>query len=69
MSEATYECDSGYEIFGPSTVKCDPVKGWEKEMPFCGKFNNEIFYNIFSFSQLNLFQRSSKDFIGINLNC
>lgn len=37
LSEATYECDSGFEIFGPSTIKCDPVKGWEKELPFCGK--------------------------------
>lgn len=37
LSEATYECDSGYEIFGPSTIKCDSVKGWEKELPFCGK--------------------------------
>ncbi|KAG5674431.1 hypothetical protein PVAND_004402 [Polypedilum vanderplanki] len=36
LSEATYECDSGYELFGPSTIKCDPVRGWEKQMPFCG---------------------------------
>lgn len=35
--EATYECDNGYELFGPATTKCDPIKGWEKELPFCGK--------------------------------
>lgn len=34
--EATYECDSGYELFGHSTLKCDSRKGWEKELPFCG---------------------------------
>lgn len=34
--EATYECDSGYELFGHNTIKCDPKKGWEKELPFCG---------------------------------
>lgn len=39
LSEARYECDSGYELFGPATVRCDPVKGWEKELPFCGKFS------------------------------
>lgn len=37
FSEATYECDAGYEIFGSKTVKCDSDKGWEKEIPFCGK--------------------------------
>lgn len=35
--EAVYECDIGYELFGPATTKCDPIKGWEKELPFCGK--------------------------------
>lgn len=35
--EASYECDSGYELFGPSTTKCDPKNGWEKDLPFCGK--------------------------------
>lgn len=34
--EATYECDSGYELFGPRTLKCDLKTGWEKELPFCG---------------------------------
>lgn len=34
---ATYECDSGYELFGPATVRCDPLRGgWERELPFCG---------------------------------
>ena len=42
LSEATYECDSGYEIFGPSTIKCDSVKGWEKELPFCGKYKSAL---------------------------
>lgn len=37
ISEAHYECDSGYELFGPSTTKCDPVRGWEKDLPLCGK--------------------------------
>lgn len=37
ISEAHYECDSGYELFGPSVTKCDPVRGWEKDLPFCGK--------------------------------
>jgi hypothetical protein len=37
LSEARYECDSGYELFGPATIRCDPVKGWEKELPFCGR--------------------------------
>lgn len=36
--EAKYECDSGYELFGSATLKCDPKKGWEKELPFCGNF-------------------------------
>lgn len=39
--EATYECDSGYELFGPKTTKCDPIKGWEKDVPFCGEWTNE----------------------------
>lgn len=34
--EAKYECDSGYELFGPSSIKCDVRTGWEKELPFCG---------------------------------
>ncbi|XP_054729921.1 sushi, von Willebrand factor type A, EGF and pentraxin domain-containing protein 1 [Anastrepha obliqua] len=34
--EAKYECDSGYELFGPRTIKCDPFSGWERELPFCG---------------------------------
>lgn len=34
--EAKYECDPGYELFGPSTIKCDPRRGWERELPFCG---------------------------------
>ena len=38
LTEARYECDSGYELFGPSTIRCDPIKGWEKELPFCGEF-------------------------------
>lgn len=38
ISEAHYECDAGYELFGPSITKCDPVRGWEKDLPFCGKF-------------------------------
>lgn len=40
--EASYECDSGYELFGPSTTKCDPKNGWEKDLPFCGKIINNI---------------------------
>lgn len=34
--EAKYDCDSGYELFGPKTIKCDPTSGWERELPFCG---------------------------------
>ncbi|KAM7347402.1 CUB and Sushi multiple domains furrowed [Cochliomyia hominivorax] len=34
--EAKYECDSGYELFGPTSIKCDARTGWEKELPFCG---------------------------------
>lgn len=41
LSEARYECDSGYELFGPSTIRCDPAKGWEKELPFCGKLKQK----------------------------
>lgn len=37
ISEASYECDSGYELFGSMKIKCDPIKGWERELPFCGK--------------------------------
>ncbi|XP_058831094.1 sushi, von Willebrand factor type A, EGF and pentraxin domain-containing protein 1 [Topomyia yanbarensis] len=33
---AKYECDSGYELFGSETIRCDPVKGWDRELPFCG---------------------------------
>lgn len=36
ISEAHYTCDAGYELFGSPTVKCDPQKGWERELPFCG---------------------------------
>lgn len=36
LAQASYECDSGYELFGPATVKCDPHKGWDRDMPFCG---------------------------------
>ncbi|CAD7078323.1 unnamed protein product [Hermetia illucens] len=36
IMEAKYECDPGYELFGPSTIKCDPRRGWERELPFCG---------------------------------
>lgn len=39
--EASYECDSGYELFGPSTTKCDPKNGWERDLPFCGKINRK----------------------------
>lgn len=37
--EAAYECDAGYELFGPSVTKCDAKRGWEKELPFCGMYN------------------------------
>lgn len=36
ITEAHYECDSGYELFGPSITKCDTKRGWEKDLPFCG---------------------------------
>uniref|UniRef100_A0A336K2F8 CSON012544 protein n=1 Tax=Culicoides sonorensis TaxID=179676 RepID=A0A336K2F8_CULSO len=36
ITEARYECDSGYELFGSSTIQCDPIRGWTKELPFCG---------------------------------
>jgi hypothetical protein len=42
LSEARYECDSGYELFGPATIRCDPVKGWEKELPFCGRLQVKL---------------------------
>jgi Sushi repeat (SCR repeat) len=38
IGEAKYECDTGYELFGQDTVRCDAKKGWDKEMPFCGEF-------------------------------
>lgn len=44
ISEATYECDSGYELFGPAKVRCDARKGWERELPFCGRLNFYLFY-------------------------
>ncbi|KAL9879295.1 CUB and Sushi multiple domains furrowed isoform 1-T5 [Glossina fuscipes fuscipes] len=34
--EAKYECDAGYELFGPVKIKCDSRTGWDKELPFCG---------------------------------
>lgn len=34
--EAKYDCDSGYELFGPKSIKCDQRTGWERELPFCG---------------------------------
>ncbi|XP_055682887.1 sushi, von Willebrand factor type A, EGF and pentraxin domain-containing protein 1 isoform X2 [Lutzomyia longipalpis] len=34
--EARYECDSGYELFGSPTIRCDPKRGWDKDIPFCG---------------------------------
>lgn len=37
IGEAKYECDTGYELFGSDTVRCDAKKGWDKEMPFCGE--------------------------------
>lgn len=37
-AEAKYECDLGYELFGPNTTKCDSSRGWEKELPFCGEY-------------------------------
>lgn len=37
LTQVTYECDSGYELFGPATVKCDARRGWEKDIPFCGE--------------------------------
>lgn len=43
-TEATYECDSGYELFGPTTTKCDPVRGWEKDLPFCGECNTFLLF-------------------------
>ncbi|XP_058127402.1 sushi, von Willebrand factor type A, EGF and pentraxin domain-containing protein 1 [Anopheles ziemanni] len=36
LKSARYDCDSGYELFGPETIRCDPVKGWDRELPFCG---------------------------------
>lgn len=36
VTEARYECDSGYELFGQATILCDPVRGWTKDLPFCG---------------------------------
>ncbi|EDX17709.1 GD15948 [Drosophila simulans] len=36
IAEAHYECDAGYELFGPSAVKCDRRTGWERDLPFCG---------------------------------
>lgn len=39
LIEARYDCDSGYELFGPATIRCDPHKGWEKELPFCGRLS------------------------------
>uniref|UniRef100_A0A182FK45 Sushi, von Willebrand factor type A, EGF and pentraxin domain-containing protein 1 n=1 Tax=Anopheles albimanus TaxID=7167 RepID=A0A182FK45_ANOAL len=36
LRSARYECDAGYELFGPDTIRCDPAKGWDRELPFCG---------------------------------
>lgn len=36
FAEAHYECDAGYELFGPASVKCDARRGWERDLPFCG---------------------------------
>lgn len=43
ITEAHYECDAGYELFGPSITKCDQKRGWEKDLPFCGKFITSMF--------------------------
>lgn len=53
ISEAHYECDSGYELFGPAVTKCDPKRGWEKELPFCGK-SKAMFMQIDSLVSLTL---------------
>ncbi|KAL9692233.1 hypothetical protein quinque_000063, partial [Culex quinquefasciatus] len=34
LRSAKYECDSGYELFGSETIKCDPVKGWDRSRHF-----------------------------------
>uniref|UniRef100_A0A8W7Q5B0 Furrowed n=1 Tax=Anopheles coluzzii TaxID=1518534 RepID=A0A8W7Q5B0_ANOCL len=36
LKSARYDCDPGYELFGSETIRCDPVKGWDRELPFCG---------------------------------
>ncbi|XP_049300024.1 sushi, von Willebrand factor type A, EGF and pentraxin domain-containing protein 1 [Anopheles funestus] len=36
LKSARYDCDAGYELFGPDTIRCDPTKGWDRELPFCG---------------------------------
>lgn len=33
---ATYECDDGYELFGPHQRECTLRGDWTAEPPFCG---------------------------------
>jgi hypothetical protein len=36
-STATYKCDDGYELFGPSIRICSNEGKWSGELPYCGK--------------------------------
>lgn len=37
---ATYNCERGFELLGPSRRVCDKSGQWLPEgVPFCGKFN------------------------------
>ncbi|XP_074599760.1 CUB and Sushi multiple domains furrowed isoform X2 [Brevipalpus obovatus] len=34
-SKATYKCDDGYELFGPSSRTCNFDGKWSEELPYC----------------------------------
>lgn len=38
-SKATYTCDDGYELFGPSVRTCNFDGKWTEELPYCGRLS------------------------------
>ena len=45
-STATYQCDDGYELFGPSVRTCHSSGKWTGDLPYCGKYIFYIFYHL-----------------------
>ena len=43
-STATYQCDDGYELFGPALRTCHSSGKWTGDLPYCGKYHVRPFY-------------------------